>query len=191
MTPVLLLGVLSTLSPIAAQEIPADGSITSARSAVRALAMGKRPDVISRSHVGAPRTAMDRVSQLANHMDRDRRAVPPLVGANRVFPTALSPYTAHRAPFSYGPRVFPGSGLGYYGAFGYPYSCRYGTGGYGYGYGCGVTYVYPGCGFGGFGVSISAPVTIWYDDPLGRQWRMVDEGVRRFAAGVPQNMPRW
>lgn len=61
----------------------------------------------------------------------------------------------------------------------------------GYGYGYGSPYLYPGYGYGygygfGFGFSpvmpsISGPVTTRYADPIGRQHKMVDDAIRRFA----------
>jgi hypothetical protein len=44
--------------------------------------------------------------------------------------------------------------------------------------------------FGHFGfgfpvaVGVSGPVTTYYDDPLGRQRRMVEEGMRKLAEGA-------
>ena len=65
--------------------------------------------------------------------------------------------------------------------------------GYGNGFGYGYPYLYPGYGYGygyGFGYgfspvmpSISGPVTKRYADPVGRQYKMMDDSIRKFAEG--------
>jgi hypothetical protein len=95
----------------------------------------------------------------------------------------FSAYHGGYQPFGYSPgysAYYPGYSMYYYPVVRY------------YGYGYGYDHYHPG--WYGYGyqppvATISAPVTIMYDDPLGRQQRTVDESIRR-AAEDPLGRPR-
>jgi hypothetical protein len=63
---------------------------------------------------------------------------------------------------------------GYGNGYGWPYYSGYGYGYGGYGFGYGFSPVMP---------SISGPVTTRYADPVGRQHKMMDDSIRKFAEG--------
>lgn len=69
---------------------------------------------------------------------------------------------------------------GYGNGYGWPYYYSGYGNGYGYGFGFGFSPVMP---------SISGPVTTRYSDPVGRQHKMMDESIRRFAED-PTGSPR-
>jgi hypothetical protein len=79
----------------------------------------------------------------------------------------------------FGPYGFQSSQIVGYRSFGYPF----GIGGPVLsGHRC----HFKGCcrfGFPAVSVGISGPVTIYYDEPLLRQWKLVDEGMKNLATG--------
>mgnify|MGYP001566634245 CR=1 FL=1 len=67
---------------------------------------------------------------------------------------------------------------GYGNRYGYANPYLYPAYGYGYGYGYGFGY-----GFSPVMPTISGPVTTRYADPVGRQYKMMDDSIRKFAEG--------
>jgi hypothetical protein len=66
--------------------------------------------------------------------------------------------------------------------FGFPPA--FASGGFGFGYG--NPYLVPnyyGFGFTPIVFGLSGPVVVRYDDPLRRQWKQVDDGIRKMAEG--------
>lgn len=163
------------------------------RAGVRSLAnygkevdqeSGTPSDVVRRGR--ANRTELDRSPRGADGQNRQvdrsrsRRQVDRAAGVYQWgngfgLPGAYFPFVSGFRTFRASSWRYP-YGYGYGG--GYPYYYDPYQAGYGYGYGYGF-----GFGFPPVALGITAQETVRYEDPLRRQWKLVDDGVRKLAEG--------
>jgi hypothetical protein len=153
-----------------------------------------KPSARDRSQVRKPKST--RPDGYGTQDERQNRATGPAADHTRQFGAVSRPNSAYQwggfvppnqwgfMPNQWGfmPNGVNMNQVAGYRRFGFPYG--FASGGFGFGYG--DPYLVPsyyGFGFSPIAFGLSGPVVVHYDDPIRRQWKLVDDGVRKMAEG--------